>query len=259
MSRKWVIATGVAAAVLASLAAGSPLFAVRNGAPDARQHPAVGFIFAQQTDPAVCKAEVAGCHGVLIAPDVFLTSGYCAAAFSDPSLSGLNLTAVWVSLNSDNPFDCSTAIKVREFYVHPGFDETARDAANDVGVMILDTPSSAAPATLPTAGGLDSLNRGDLLTVVGYGGVTGQNILEYVRRSGPASLRSSDTETLISRFDNRDQCTAGFEEGAGTFIGSTNELAGLAVLFSGPCRKVVSQRLDTPGVRDFLGSFVTLP
>lgn len=251
---------GLVAAFAAALclAAASPLFAVHGGPSDGTSHPAVGFVFGQQSDPSVCNSEVIGCQGVLIAPDVFLTSGYCADVFADASEYGYSLTAVWVTFNPDDPLDCSSAIRVKEFHVHPNFDETATEPIDDVGVMILDTPSAITPAGLPGLDENEALARRDGVIVVGYGGLKGDNIRAWIRRSGVAGVVGVDEQTVTSRFALHGVCTGVFD-GQGTFVGASNEISGITASFGGPCRRTTTQRVDIQSVRDFLDDFVTLP
>src|SRR5947209_216813 len=90
---------------------------------DGSAHPSVGNIFAQQSDPNTCQAEVlTSCSATLISPTVAVTSGACAEQLVDNADYGYHLTAIWVSFNGSDLFDCATASRVSSEHFHPSFD-----------------------------------------------------------------------------------------------------------------------------------------
>src|SRR6058998_3877944 len=97
MRRPIVMTVSASAALLFLI---SPAAAVNFGLSDGNGHPAVGFILGT-TGPAPCGylSQSVGCSGVLIAPDVFLTSGDCSSAFADGLSTGF-IDDVWVILDA---------------------------------------------------------------------------------------------------------------------------------------------------------------
>jgi hypothetical protein len=84
MHRRRNSSVGIAALTAGILAGATPALAVLNGALDGNHHPGVGFVFAQQTDPNVCSAEVVStCSATLPSSTVAVPSGGCAEVFAD--------------------------------------------------------------------------------------------------------------------------------------------------------------------------------
>src|SRR4029453_7597586 len=98
----------VAALLCAALAFPATAFALEGAPLDGNQHPSVGYLFAQQTDPSTCHGEILStCSATLLSSTVLVTTGSCADQFLHPEEYGYTLTAIWISFNPDNSFDCS--------------------------------------------------------------------------------------------------------------------------------------------------------
>jgi len=254
------LAAGLTALVAGFLGAASA-FAVENGALDGNNHPSVGYVFAQQSDPNTCSAElIAGCSATLVSPTVAVTSGGCADAFATGG-GVFNITAVWINFNPDDPFDCASASRVDALYVHPGYDPGVVPSPFDIGVAVLSAPATVAPASLPAADSQGGHARGDLFDIVNWSGVTGGTIYDYRRRFSPASFMSGDAGFLKLKLTlNGGHICIGGTEGGGVFLPSSQDLAALIVnTGGGGCKIADYLRLDAPGVRDFLDDFLTLP
>lgn len=254
--RRYALALGV---VAASVLAGAGLtFAL--DVLDGSAHPSVGHMFAQQSDPNTCSAEViAGCSATLISPTVAVTSGGCAEAFANAAEYGYNLTATWISFNGSDPFDCATASRVDSLHFHPSFDPAVPGTSVDIGVAVLTAPAAAIPAALPAAGAQSGLVRGTPFDSVGWAPDANANYLTLRRRVGPVELRSGDADFLIVRsVQQGNVCAAGLD-GGGIFEPGGQNMAGLRNQGSKGCKNASFLRLDTATSRDFLDDYVTLP
>lgn len=226
---------------------------------DGSAHPSVGHIFAQQSDPNTCSGEViASCSATLISPTVALTTGGCAEVFADATEYGYNLTAIWISFNGSDPFDCATASRVASLHFHPSFNPNNTGTAVDIGVAILTAPAAAIPATLPAAGSQDGLVRGDPFDSVGWAPDSTGNYHTARRRVGPLQFRSRNASFLTMDLTQPGTCATGFDGGAAFYPGSQN-LAGLDNGTHKKCTSGTFLRLDTPTSRGFLDDYVTLP
>jgi len=260
MSRGRILAAGLTAIVLTCMAGGTQAWAVVNGPLDGNNHPSVGFMFAQQTDPGTCNSElVGGCSAILVSSTVAITSGGCADSF----LNGgpFNITAVWLNVNPDNPFDCSTALRVDSIHLHPNYVAGQPLSTGDIGVLVLAAPTTVAPATLPTANSQGGYNRGDLFEIVNWGGITKGNVYDYRRRFSPAEFTSGDADFLGFKLTlNGSHICMGGIEGGGAFLPSSQNVTSLIIDGSASgCKASRLLRLDTANVRDFLDDYMTLP
>ncbi len=211
---------------VAALAVAGPALAL--DALDGSAHPSVGHIFAQQSDPSTCSAEVvASCSATLISSTVAVTSGACAEVLVNASEYGYNLTAIWISFNGSDPFDCATASRVSSVQFHPSFDENQPGNPVDIGVAVLASPAAVTPATLPAAGSLDGLVHGDPFDSVGWDYDLNGNVNTARRRIGPVIYRSGNPDFVTMRLtQSGGTCATGFD-GGGAFYAGTQDLAGL--------------------------------
>jgi hypothetical protein len=258
MSRAKLLA-GLTAILIGTIAGGTPALAVLNGVPDSN-HASVGFMFAQTTDPNTCNAElVGGCAATLVSPTVAVTSGGCAEVFTTGG--GFNITAVWISFNPNDPFDCATASRVDSLQWHLSFDGTVTPSPFDIGVAVLSDAVAVAPATLPAADSQGGYVKADPFDVVNWGGISGGNVLDYRRRFSPADLMSSDADYLKLKLTlNGGHICMGDIEGGGAFLPASQDLSALIINNGGTgCKNARFLRLDTSTARGFLGGFVTLP
>src|SRR3954447_11389710 len=75
LRRARTIVALLAAAAAALVATASPGWAITNGAPDGKAHPAVGALVAAQ---AYSDGTWTYCSGTLVSPTVFVTAAHCA-------------------------------------------------------------------------------------------------------------------------------------------------------------------------------------
>jgi uncharacterized protein (TIGR03382 family) len=124
------------------------------GAPD---HPVVGgstVATGAYPDVALVVAPMALCSGTLIAPDVVLTAGHCIDTHPTEVLLG----------SVDYTKAGGEAIAVKSATAYPSWQTEF-----DVGVLVLDHPSSAKPRPIASACTAKDLEPGNGVTVVGFG------------------------------------------------------------------------------------------
>jgi hypothetical protein len=238
-----------------------PVSAVNNGLLDDTSHPAVGLLVGSQ-DLSGCNGQAVGCSGVLIAPDVFLTTASCTEAFNEALATPGFITHVWVTFEPNDPFDCSKFVPVASLTGNPDYDPS-RQGVGNVGVALLSSSASVTPAELPPANDLFSLARSQPYTVVAYGTESGGNVLTTQRRFASARSLGFTSEILALTFKVGGpipSCIGGLNEGGGAFVDSTNKVEALVTVDKGGCNASSTyQRLDVPSVRTFLSDFVSLP
>jgi hypothetical protein len=238
-----------------------PASAVNNGLLDDSGHPAVGFLVGSQ-DLSGCNGQAVGCSGVLIAPDVFLTSAGCADAFNEALATPGFITHVWVTFEPNDPFDCSKFVGVASLTSNPAYDP-ARQGSGNVGVALLSSPAAVTPADLPPANDLFSLARSQPYTVVAYGTEGDGSVLTTQRRFASARSLGFTSEILALTLKVGgpiSSCIGGLNEGGGAFVGSSNQVEALITGDKGGCSPSTTyQRLDVPSVRSFLSDYVSLP
>lgn len=196
---------------------------------------------------------ISGCAAVLISPTVAVTSGACADVWANPY--PYNVTASWLAFSDQNMIGCGTVSRVASFHAHPDFDYGDLTSPYNIGVVVLAEPAPVTPASLPSAGELDGLLRGDLLDVVSPG-FTGPP-RDAERQSGSVTFFRAD-EYFFSARARQSQCVPR-AEGGGAFTPGTQDLLGVIMEASWPGNKRVYLRLDSDEARNFLDDFVSLP
>jgi hypothetical protein len=170
---------GAALSLLVLAGVSAPAVAITGGTPDGEGHPNVGLIlFYDATGRFRCSA-------TLVSPTVLITAAHCTDGTLGKTLVTFN------SVIAEQPpsgfpaaADPTVGYTAAELaaagylsgtaYTHPDYSNfTDLDTWNDVGVIVLDTAVSRAPATLATGNYLDgfaqpSLNS-TIFDVVGYG------------------------------------------------------------------------------------------
>jgi V8-like Glu-specific endopeptidase len=247
------------AAVVGSAAVVATAAAITNGGPDGNGHPEVGALLAQH---AFSDGTWEECSGTLIAPTVFLTAAHC-----DEGVSRVEVTFASV-------FDRATSTTYwGTWHADPAYNQTQSDP-HDIAVVVFDKAiKGIAPARLPAAGSLDSVDGSTQFTSVGYGGqaVTnrpGGKQIQYqdVRFVATGTLNSL-TPTWLRISQNASTGNGGTcygDSGGPNFLGAgsteTNIVAGTTITGDMWCRSTnVDYRLDTASARAFLGQYVALP
>lgn len=244
---------------------------VTNSTLDNTRHPNVGTIVAEYKTPGVKDS---ACTGTLISPTVFLTAGHCVFLLQ----TMFKVTQVWVTF--DPVFSSSSTLYPGTMHLNPLFPGRGASDPEDLGVIVLDAPVvGITPATLPTAGLLDSMSsngslRNTLFTIVGYGstdtvfggGQPDNSEGEGTRRFATSGFLALNPDLLKLNMNTVFGYGGGNrgDSGAPNFIGAgTNATNVIAAITIGGDRWGVEldvvYRLDTPEARAFLGQFVILP
>ena len=272
---------------------------VWGGELDGNGHPMVGAIYADiyppfdgpTGDEIVCSGSYAGPskdgnH------DVFLTAAHCIALLVD-----FGVTDFSVSFDPDpqDPGDDTPGLPDRlipasEFHWDPRFSEQIvhgvgpiethlkNDNWYDSGVLLLPRGSvgDIDPVQLPTAGYLDDLKAGELtgmkFELVGFGvqptwhqpGGTQIPFIPDGKRRRGFSKASGLTAAWLRLLQNPQATGLGgiclFDSGSPQFVPGTRTIVSTTSSANGSCHAINSNyRLDTPGAREFLGRYLTLP
>ena len=272
--RKPLVAFACSLGVL--LFGGAAALAVYNGSADGTGHPAVGFVLGTiGTDPCDYDAQAIGCSGVLIAPDIFLTTADCADSIKDSIATGF-IDDGWVILDADPlvpgapeaTLDCSKFVHIDTIDLNP-VAVSSGGSQGDVGVMILASAQSITPATLPAENRLKPKPKKRLpdITTVSFGelpGTSGFDIFTLARRFSHAVFGAIGAESHVATLDAipgpDDPCVGFLTRGGPNFVTGTNQIVSLAKYPATTCDTTATfQRLDVPSVRSFLSSYVTLP
>ena len=222
------------------------------------------------------------CTGTLIAPNVFLTASHCTIFF-EQDLAPAGYTAA-VSFDNPIPFGDLTSkstklVTVTEVVTNPGYNQAQSDSG-DIAVLLVDPRQTRGitPATLPTAGLLDTLAaqnglKGTVYTAVGYGlqnRVTGggQPFFED-RNPVPRMYAFSSFNSLNGGYlrlsmnpATGDGGTCFGDSGGPNFLNvdGTRTLVAITITGDSVCRATnVVYRLDTASSRAFLAPYVALP
>jgi hypothetical protein len=267
------------AACTAMLAVPASSQAIVNGSPDAGAHANVGALTEHFNG-----AQVLACTGTLISPTVLVTAAHCTAQLQELGFSQAEVSFD-ANIGSGSDITCglidcyvqpaANSLHVGTLHTNPAFSGSVTTGdSHDVAVVTFDKPiKGIAPASLPTAGLLDSMvNNGTFasqtFTNVGYGfhAVVSINpftgLFDDVRRhatSGSQALSTSDLRLS-------ENATLGFggacqhDSGGPAFVGNGGVVAGEVSGLDGNCNATYFvYRLDTASARSFLPNYVALP
>jgi secreted trypsin-like serine protease len=272
----------LATMALAILLAGGVAHAIINGVPDRgpNAHPYVGALVSVLPSGEFKGQRIPICSGTLISARVFLTAGHCTDTIVERGLP------TYVSLDPTYEVGSSEVIRGTP-HTHPKYCLPTKEVVcapkspnyplNDVGVVVLDEPVSMATyGALPRAGLVDTLDRGQPLTVVGYG-VNGFDIgSEPPLQPQPAVLENRYRATVrllnTENPDVGDQFvkTTGIgiggdgegacygDSGGPLFVADQQTIVGVTSFGTVPlCRGAgYYQRMDLPGVFSWVRSFL---
>jgi hypothetical protein len=284
----------LATMALAILLAGGVAQAIINGQPDTgpNAHPYVGAYIVEVLEGKFKGELLPVCSGTLISARVFLTAGHCtqveekkdlpAYVSFDPTYKP-DASKVIRGTPHTHPKYCVPTPGVKKSCIPPGrpeiVGELPRDIRYDVGVVVLDKPVSRATyGALPAEAGLvDTLKKGQRLTVVGYGasgfeiggGLPPQPQPVFTDDRSRATVRLLNTKDPA--VDDQLVKSTGIGIGGGgegscyvdsggplflrdqqTIVGVTSTGVPKAPLCRGPA---YNQRMDLPGVLKWVRSF----
>lgn len=195
---------------------------------------------------------------------VFLTAAHCGFLGSD------------VKVTFDEEYAANAVTHTGTFEAHPDYRSYGNTPVNDVAVVVLDDPVEGLdPATLPSERLLDGmdLHQWSPFTSVGYGdtefvnGPGGKETVHVQARHYAVGSFDALTPQALHLSQNSatgDGGTCSGDSGGPNFIGAgTNETTIIAAVTSTGdtyCEATnVTQRVDIPSVRTFLGDYLTLP
>jgi V8-like Glu-specific endopeptidase len=230
--------------------------AIMGGQPDNGAHPFVGMTY---NDEILCS-------GTLIAPTVFLTAGHCTAEFEAGG------SQVYVTFGDAVDFDPANAV-TGTAYTHPlfciqcgsglpGFD------AYDVGVVILDTAvTSVGFGQLPAENAVSGLEKGTVLTAVGYGvqgfergGGQPQAIFTATRYRADVTFRNVTNvvgDMFIKHSNNQKGGTCSGDSGGPIFAPDQVTVLGVTAFGNGMCTSQgYAQRIDRADVLEWISQFL---
>ena len=155
------------------------------------------------------------------------------------------------------------------FHADPAYPGNQSDA-HDIAVLVLDKAvKGITPSSLPEAGSLSNLPKGQLIIAVGYGAyeVTNspgghQYLYNDVRMVATGTLNSTNATWLRVSMNpslgNGGTCYG--DSGGPNYLGTSDVIAAITITGDTACRSTnVDYRLDTASARAFLSRYVTLP
>ena len=260
MSRLLRSTAAVAAAVAAASIGTAPASAIVFGAPDGSGHPSVGVLVDDSGTPGYFERF---CSGVLVAPRIMVSSAHC--------FYGYPLDHVWA--NFDPVYHPGSSARIHGTAIlDPGYagyrGQYGSSNPRDIAVVRLDQAPPIAPARLPAAETLSSLDLpGQSFTAVGYGRTRvdktrGPNNIEAnfdpdvrnVATSQFVNLRPYWIAVSINVATGNGGTCFG-DSGGGDFLTGTNVIVALVSTGDEACRASGRDyRLDTQSARQFLAS-----
>jgi len=225
-----------------ALALGGSAQAVIGGSADS-SHTYVGAATQIQTQNGITGTQL--CSGTLISPTVFLTAAHCF-----PNLSTATVTFAQNFRNPDVTYSGT---------VHDS--QTA-----DVAVIVFDSQiGGVGLAQLPTLGYDAMLPNNQVVDVVGYGVEAFDHRFPIPQSAGARQMTTTTVKSAGNLSDQSlkllaDPGACFGDSGGPNFVDGTNILVAITSGGQPNCKGVsYALRVDTPVVRDFLSTYVTLP
>lgn len=113
----------------------------------------VGFQAPTGTFPSIVAIYLPGglCAGTLISPGAVITAAHCVSPWNAQQM--IKSTTLYIGLTDRtklsgcNTKTCETR-KIKQFFIHPGYNASNAVTTNDLAILILDTNSTINPASL---------------------------------------------------------------------------------------------------------------
>lgn len=272
MRSKLPLALASVTALLAGLLAGAQTsaHAITFGMPDAGEHPSVGSLVGEFTDPETGDTTLFQlCTGTLIARDVVLSASHCFSGLP-PVITDITFTLdETIDSDRDGDVDANVELLTGTPATHALFGSGGQSNAYDIAVFLLDDPVAVVkPAPLAPAGTFDQAGlRDETFTAVGYGTV------RTSIRKGPQGFdagwrREKADQELLSVTKAWATLSMNPATGnAGTCYGDSGgphflngEIVSITVTGDAMCKATdKTYRVDTQWAREFLSNFVSLP
>ncbi|HEX8951053.1 MAG TPA: trypsin-like serine protease [Polyangia bacterium] len=212
-----LLAMGALAACSAPAAVDSVSQAIVNGSTD-NADPAVVMVLAHM--PGSQNASL--CTGEIVSPHVVLTAAHCL----DPALVGTG--SVFNVFTGTTP-NASTSMAVKETHFNASFDNMNPQNGNDVGVLILATPTTVAPVGYNRAPMPQSM-VGSAARLVGYGITMVPDTMPSsagTKREAPTTLAHLDTQFVGLQDGSHGICEGDSGGPAFMMFGGTERIAGI--------------------------------
>jgi Trypsin len=281
----------ITAAVIAALTIATPASAINSynatAAPERSEVGALVATWDNDDNPATPDRVDWVCSGTMVDANTFLTAGHCTTdwppnvrfyvSLAQDVQGALDAAAI---AHPGDPAAIAAAVGVAGVeHTEPGFPGPASDS-HDIAVIEVPAAAIAArwtftPATLPTAGLLDTLGPQGLndtpFTVVGYGtqeSVRGPGGQTHpgggVRLKAPLGFNSLNKAWIrLDMHDEHGNGGACYGDSGGPNFATVNGkriLVATTITGDTPCYATnVVYRTDTATARNFLSAFVALP
>lgn len=240
--------------------------AISGGVPDGTAHPNVGALVVHDATGQPMRL----CSGVLISPTAFLTHAFCVGDVASIQAEGGRAAVTFDPALDFERLEDSKFHRVSGSVVHP--DINWASFANAYGIAVLAKPvRGISPAELPTLELLDSADRSEPLTVVGYGEAadcsgSGRCVTSHdgARRWAYIEIAAVSRDVLELQMNAAATGDGGVcrgDNGAPLFLGESNVVVAVAAaVATGQCHAITfAYRNDTPVARSFLDDFAPVP